>query len=142
MRVAADAFGPGLPRRSLELSPDHAVFVDDVLVPIRFLQNGQTIAQIQVPNVSYWHVELDRHDVLFAENLPCESFLDVGNRAAFENAGKTIHMHPDFAVRAWDGDACAPLVVAGLQLERVRARLNERLLAVPALEGRSVNRSR
>ena len=33
--------------------------------------------------VRYVHLELPRHDVLLAEGLPCESFLDTGNRAAF-----------------------------------------------------------
>ena len=42
VRVRAGAFGAGQPGRDLWLSPDHAVFVDDVLIPVRLLINGAT----------------------------------------------------------------------------------------------------
>ena len=67
VRIAAHAFGQGLPRRALLLSPDHAVFVEDVLIPIRHLINGTTVAQIERTAITYYHVELPRHDVLLAE---------------------------------------------------------------------------
>ena len=46
VRVSAGAFGEGLPRRDLWLSPDHAVYMQGVLVPIKLLVNGSTIRQI------------------------------------------------------------------------------------------------
>jgi hypothetical protein len=123
VRVAAHAFGPGQPRRPVLLSPDHAVFVDGVLIPIRHLIDGDRIAQMPTDAVTYWHVELPRHDIVLSEGLPSESYLDTGNRAAFDNGGPGVQAHPDFSRRLWDGDACAPLVVAGPLLERVRAGL-------------------
>jgi len=45
VRVRRDAFGPGLPARDLLLSPDHAVFCDGVLIPVRHLLNGTSIVQ-------------------------------------------------------------------------------------------------
>ena len=121
VRIAAGAFGAGVPARDLWLSPDHAVFVAGVLVPVRHLIDGDGIAQEAVDTVEYWHVEVPRHDVLLAEGLPCESFLDTGNRAAFANAGGATMLHPAFAARSWDGAACARLVATGAELERVRA---------------------
>jgi hypothetical protein len=47
----------------------------------------------------YWHVEPARHDVILAEDLPCESYLDSGNRCAFANGGDVVEMHRDFAWR-------------------------------------------
>ena len=38
-------------------------------------------------SIEYFHVELDRHDVLFAEGLAAESYLDTGNRGLFANGG-------------------------------------------------------
>ncbi len=87
VRVAAGAFGPALPARDLFLSPDHAVFFAGALIPIRHLVNATTIAQRRRADVVYWHVELARHAVLLAEGLPCESYLDTGNRAAFQHDG-------------------------------------------------------
>ena len=76
IRVAAHAFGPGMPHRDLRLSPDHAVSLDGALVPIHLLVNGATIRQEPGAGVvTYFHVELDAHDVLLAEGLPAESFL-------------------------------------------------------------------
>ncbi len=123
VRVLAHAFGAGQPRHDLVLSPDHAVFVDGVLIPIRYLVNDATILQQRVERVTYWHVELAQHDVLLAENLPAESHLDTGNRGAFENGEGPTMLHPDFALRVWDREACARLVLEGAELEAARSWL-------------------
>jgi autotransporter passenger strand-loop-strand repeat protein len=134
VRIVAGAFGRGRPRRDLWLSPDHAVFVDGVLIPIRYLINGATVAQVPTAAVKYFHVELPTHAVLLAEGLPAESYLDTGNRSAFANGGTVgdgegaapTVMHPDFALRIWETKACAPLVVAGAELVAARSVLLER----------------
>src|SRR5262249_27781195 len=59
VRIAAHAFGAGRPRRALSLSPDHAVFVDGVLIPARCLVNGASIAVMEPQDVTWCHVELD-----------------------------------------------------------------------------------
>jgi hypothetical protein len=131
VRVCRDAFAPGVPARDLDLSPDHAVYLpaepDGVLVPIRHLLNGASIAQVKVDEVVYWHVELDRHDVLLAEGLPAESYLDTGNRAAFANGGPVVAVTADFAPGRWDDAACATLAVGGPAVDAARARLAARL---------------
>ena len=131
VRVRAAAFGPGLPACDLLLSPDHAIFVAPpamrpVLVPVACLVDGASIAQQRVAAIGYWHVELDRHAVLLAEGLPCESFLDTGNRAAFANGGPALDLHPEFATQAWDARACAPQVRGGPVVDWARALLAER----------------
>jgi hypothetical protein len=126
VRVAAGAFAARTPRRDLFLSPDHAVFVDGVLIPIKHLINGTTIAQVPVDEVAYYHVELERHGVLLAEGLTCESFLDTGTRGNFANGGGAITLHPDFSPLWWDAGGCAPLVVTGSTFEAVLRRLNKR----------------
>jgi hypothetical protein len=82
VRIAAGAFGADVPGRDLLLSPDHAVFVDGALIPVRYLLNGASIAQVQCDAVDYFHVELSEHGVLIADGLPAESYLDTGNRSA------------------------------------------------------------
>jgi autotransporter passenger strand-loop-strand repeat protein len=120
VRVRAGAFGEGVPRRDVLLSPDHAVFVGGVLVPVRELVDGGMIVQEKVERVRYFHVELKQHDVVFAEGLPVESYLDAGNRSNFQGEAGVIALHPEFAALAWDALACAPLVLAGPELEAVR----------------------
>ncbi|BCM81954.1 Hint domain-containing protein [Methylobacterium indicum] len=132
VRVLAHAFGDGLPARDLWLSPDHAVRVtvlDDVLIPIKHLLNDATIAQEPVDEITYWHVELDSHDILIAEGLPAESFLDTGVRAGFENGAEHMTLHPDFTPLSLD-DFCLPLVQDGPIVDAVRTRLIARAKAL------------
>ncbi len=122
VRVRAGAFGPELPQRDLFLSPDHAVFADGVLIPVCELINGTSVVQERVHTVRYVHVELALHDVVLAEGLPVESFLDLGNHRQFGEGPGPIDLHPDFTALAWEA-ACAPLKLCGPEVEAVRGRL-------------------
>ena len=123
VRIRRHAFGSGQPHRDLLLSPDHAVFVEGVLIPVRYLVNGATIVREHRARITYWHVELAAHDLLLAEGLACESYLDTGNRAAFANGEASVMLHPDFARRVWQAQGCAPLLLDGPVLAAARAGL-------------------
>ena len=122
IRIAAHAFAPGRPARDLTVSPDHAIFHDGVLVPAKRLLNGRTVTQLRPRDVTYFHIELPRHGIVFAENLPAESYLDTGNRGMFQNAWDALILHPDFPIRGWQ-DTCAPLALSGEPLARIRRHL-------------------
>ena len=127
VRILRNAVAPGVPCRDLLLSPDHAVFLGGVLIPVKYLVNGRTILQDRsVRRIEYYHVELNRHDVLLAEALPVESYLDTGNRGGFENATAAITLHPAFGPCTWEADACAPLWGEGGPAEHIRALLQQR----------------
>ncbi len=124
VRIRKDAFSEGIPTRDLLLSPEHCVFADGKLIPVRLLINSMTIVQECLPRrVHYYHVEMPRHSILLAEGLPAESYLDTGNRAFFANAGLALVLHPEFHVNAglkcWELDACAPLAVGAAAIEPV-----------------------
>jgi hypothetical protein len=131
VRVRAGAFGPNEPRRDLFLSPDHAVFVEGVLVPIKHLINGAAIAQVKVATIMYYHVELASHEVLVAEGLCVESFLDTGNRSSFANGGDVLQLHPNFSTIVQEAMCFATLVVFGPEVERARERVRQRAAVVP-----------
>jgi hypothetical protein len=124
VRIRAGAFGEHLPKRDLFLSPDHAVYVDEMLIPVKSLINGTSIARLMCDDVTYYHVELARHDVLLAEGLSCESFLDTGGKRQFEASGVAIALYPDFSTFRWEAEGCAPLIVTGRKFDEVRRRLN------------------
>ena len=78
------------------------MLVDDALIPIKHLINGTSIAQVPMDAVTYFHVELPQHDVILAEGLVAETFLDTGNRSALVNGGGMVALHPDFGAWMWD----------------------------------------
>lgn len=124
VRITTGAFGSGLPTRDLYLSPDHAIFFQDSLIPVKHLLNGTTIARVPTDHVSYYHVELAAHAVILAENLPVESYLDTGDRDNFANAGPVLRLFPVFGADPnliRDARACAPLVVTGPAVAAARA---------------------
>ena len=138
VRISAGAFADNVPSRDLLVSPDHNLFVGGVLIPAKCLINGASVVQLDIASVDYYHVELAAHDVVLAENMPTESYLDTGNRTSFANKGVVV-AHPDFASApdvnffAWDAKGCAKLVLSGPEVEDARAVLAARLAAtVPA----------
>ena len=121
VRIAAGALGQNTPSRDLYVSPDHAMYIDDVLVPAHLLVNDATITQpARRGVVTYYHVQVEPHDILIAENAATESFLDLGG---------TGFSKPGEEPRSWE-DACAPLLLAGPQLARIQNRLARRAEAM------------
>jgi hypothetical protein len=129
VRIRAGALGPDKPARDLRVSPGHALCLDmlgEVLVPAIALVNGSTIVQEDVAHVTYWHVELDGHDILLAEGLPAESYLECGNRGFF-GTGAVVDLAagPD-AGAATTADYCRPFHRDGPVVAAARARLRSR----------------
>jgi hypothetical protein len=120
--IAAHALGEDVPRRDLWVSPDHALLIDDVLVPAQLLLNGLNIRRGTPAKVTYYHLQLKEHAVVFAENAPAETYLETGNRNAFENAGGGMMLHPDFSALIRQQKSCARLLLAGDKLEEIRRR--------------------
>lgn len=97
IRVKAGALGENLPSRDLVLSPDHALLVGGVLIHAGALVNGLSIVREgDVPEVfTYFHVELDDHSLILAENTPAETFVDNVERLAFDNWAEHEALYPD-----------------------------------------------
>lgn len=146
VRIAPNAFGEGRPKRTLMLSPDHSVFNEGVLIPIRFLINDATIAQIELDDITYYHIELDRHDVVLAEGLPAETYLETGGRSAFENTGVT-DLHPDFTpdqtvvAGIWHSRGYAPLLGTNGEFERTQRMLATQAIMLAMQEPRRKRRA-
>lgn len=125
VRFQKGALADNVPARDLLVSPNHAMFIDGMLIPAGALLNGASVTQLeQVDKVEYFHLELATHDVILAEGVPAESFLDDGSRGVFHNAREYRVLHAEG--RPAPARYCAPRVEDGEELEAIRRRLAER----------------
>jgi hypothetical protein len=111
IRIEAGAFCPGIPSRPLWVSPGHAVHLTGVLIQAELLVNGMTIVQAdKVEGVEYFHIELDEHDIVYAEGALAETFIDCDNRLMFRNGAEYAALYPGDQRPAWA--FCAPRLEA------------------------------
>ena len=84
--------GEGMPSRDLYLSPNHAVEFDGHLYDAHTLVNGRSIYQVAKPGAefTYYHIETGAHELLLAENMPAETFVDFADRGNFDNGSDRL----------------------------------------------------
>jgi len=129
VRILAGVLGAGLPERDLLLSPDHCLYIDGYLIEAKTLVNGATVIQDFNPRpVTYHHIETQSHEIVLAEGVPVETYLDSGNRQMFEGGAFEI-LYPRFSPAPRE-KSCAPLLLDGPIVRATRQRLLNRALSL------------
>jgi len=83
-------FGENKPFQDLYLSPNHAVIWKGRMRLARDFVNNTTVVQDKkMKKIVYYHIELEKHCSVFSNGILTESYRDVGNRSAFEDATAT-----------------------------------------------------
>ncbi len=123
--VKAGAVTDNVPARDLWVSPNHAMYLNGVLIETKDLINGVSIVQAQtVDTIDYIHIELDSHDVIIAEGALAESFIDDNSRAMFHNTHDYAALYDEEPPAP--AHYCAPRLDEGYEVEAVRQRLAQR----------------
>lgn len=109
--IAKSALAPNVPNGDLYVSQGHCFLIDDVLVPAGSLVNGRTICLMEASEydeITYYHIKLEEHDVIYAGGAPCETLLGVGESA--QNFADYIRRYGPLTQ---DDLPCAPVLCKG-----------------------------
>jgi len=91
IRVARFAIDDQTPRRDLYLSQGHSLLIDGFLIPVKHLVNERSITvdpdAKTSETIEYFSVELETHQVIFAEGTAAETFQYCGGQVAWDNLG-------------------------------------------------------
>ncbi len=129
--IKQHAIAEEVPARDLFVSPGHAICIDGALIHAIRLVNGVSITQSNyVDSVTYYHIELETHEIIFAENCPAETFLGEDFRKQFQNAWQFSHLYPG---ESSTETTCLPRLDSGFQLHAIQRRIAARAgIAMPA----------
>ncbi len=85
--IQAGALGFGLPRRNLRVSPQHRMLYQHIRIPLLFGEDAvfvrakslaasfeEVYVDCGLDEITYFHLVFDRHEVIYAEGAPTESF--------------------------------------------------------------------
>ncbi len=101
-------------------------FEKDLSIGAGFTPIQQPDQQLAVLGAVDDATELDAHDIVLAEGLPAESYLEMDNRAFFAEANVVaLTALPDAPSRT-HADFCRPYHASDLIVDAVRARLDDR----------------
>lgn len=134
VRIKAGALGLGLPMRDLIVSPQHRMLVSsaiarrvagaqEVLIPAKKLIGlpGIDYAEDMI-TVTYHHILMDQHEIIFAEGAPTESLLTgaMARQAIGTEALREIeNLFPELLLTASDP---ARIIPRGSQMRELVAR--------------------
>ena len=95
VKISRFAIDGKTPHSDLYVSPWHAIYIHNILIPAKYLVNGVTIvadAKPEALSLSYLHIELDTHEAILAEGLAVESFLR-DDPHAFDNVDEYVRLY-------------------------------------------------
>jgi Hint domain len=118
--IARSAIAPKVPHSELYVTQQHGLFIDNVLLSAGSLINGTTITLYEpreLNELEYFHIKFDRHDVIYAENTPVETLLNVD-----EGAVNFAEYFRIYGVPKTEETRCAPYMSCMGKLDQLRSR--------------------
>jgi len=95
--VTKGALGESAPHTDLYVSGDHGLIIDGLVINAGALVNNSTIRYVPMadlpPVFTYYHVETEDHDVILANGVPAETFIDYAGRTRFNNYQEYVDLY-------------------------------------------------
>jgi len=125
VRILKDAIADGVPFKDMLITAEHCLFFDGKFVPARMLVNGRSIFfDKSITSYDYYHIETEDHSVIMADGMLTESYLDTGNRRAFNQKGNVLSISGSRNL-TWD-DAAVPLTISRETVEPLFRQIEAR----------------
>lgn len=125
VRIRAGALGQGLPHSDLTVTADHGMVVDGYVINASALVNGDTIDYVPMSELAepftVYHIETEHHNVILANGVASETFIDVAGREAFDNYQDYLDLYGVERIRP--ETAMPRISSARLVSQRIKARL-------------------
>ncbi|MCX5613709.1 Hint domain-containing protein [Bombella saccharophila] len=139
VRITKNAIAAGIPFDDLLVTAEHCLFFEGHFVPARMMVNGRSIyfeTSETVPSTyDIYHLETETHNILSANEVLTESYLNTGHRDNFETISQTDTVTPLSPSQklSWQHDAAAPLCTTQAFVEPLHRAMLERAerLGVP-----------
>lgn len=83
VRIARSGLGTDVPNDDLCVTRPHGLLIDGALIAAGNLFNGTTITWLTTRDfdeLEFFHVGLERHNVIYANGTPCETLLNPGEQ--------------------------------------------------------------
>ena len=120
IRIARSALSHNVPHADLYVTTTHALLIDGVLVAAGNLVNGSTIIRYdarELDELEFFHIKLERHDVIYAEGAPCETLLNVD-----ENAVNFAEYLREYGSSETDEIPCTTVFRYGYRRSQIKSR--------------------
>lgn len=95
--IRAGALGYGKPHQDLVVTAGHGLVVDDLVINASALVNGNTIDYMPWSELdeltTYYHIETDNHEVIIANGIEAETYIDYVDRQAFDNYAEYVALY-------------------------------------------------
>ena len=119
IQIARSALAPNVPHADLYISEAHALLIDGVLVAAGNLVNDTTITRWdarELDELEFFHIKLERHDVIYAQGAPTETLLEVD-----ESAVNFAEYLRQYGLVTTEESPCAPLLPYGYRRGEIKS---------------------
>ena len=125
VRICKNAIADGIPHKDLLVTAEHSLFFEGMFIPARMLVNGSSIFYDHtMTSYDIFHIETEKHSVIWSDGALSESYLDTGNRPIGLHSNQTTRARN--YTQTWATHGCAPLTVAREVVEPIFHKIHER----------------